>query len=259
MISLLAIGTVIACVSFFLVWLLCVRIGNYGFLDVAWSYAVAVLAPVYALWGPGDPVRKWLAAAVGVAWSLRLGTYLLRRVLSHHPQEDPRYETLRKRWPGPLPFLAFFQLQALIAVVFSLPFLFMAFNPAPALAAVEIAGLVLATLALAGEALADAQMRRFKADPANRGQVCARGLWRYSRHPNYFFESLVWWGFFLAALGSPHGWITIVCPLMMLYFLLKVTGIELSEAHSLRTRGETYRRYQQTTSAFIPWFPKKVP
>jgi steroid 5-alpha reductase family enzyme len=256
MLSLLAIGTAISCLSFFAVWMISVRVRNYGFLDVAWSYAVAVLAPLYALFGPGDPLRKWLAAAIGVAWSLRLGTYLLRRVLRHHPQEDPRYETLRKRWPGPLMFLAFFQLQALIAVVFSLPFLFMAFNQSPGLAPLEIAGLSLAALSLAGEALADAQMKRFKADPANRGGVCNTGLWRYSRHPNYFFESMVWWGFFLAALASPFGWITLACPLLMLYFLLKVTGIDLTEAHSLRTRGEAYRRYQQSTSAFIPWFPK---
>jgi steroid 5-alpha reductase family enzyme len=99
-------------------------------------------------------------------------------------------------------------------------------------------------------------MKRFKADPANRGGVCATGLWRYSRHPNYFFESMVWWGFFLVALGSPMGWMTVACPLLMLYFLLKVTGVELTEAHSLRTRGDAYRRYQRSTSAFIPWFPK---
>jgi len=259
MLPLLAIGTGLACLSFFIVWMISVKVKNYGFLDVAWSYAVAVLAPLYAFWGPGDPWRKWLLTAVGVAWSLRLGTYLLRRVLSHHPQEDPRYETLRRRWPGSAMFLVFFQLQALVAVVFSLPFLLVAFKTEPGLAPVEILGLAVAALALAGEALADAQMKRFKADPANRGRVCATGLWRYSRHPNYFFESMVWWGFFLVALGSPLGWITLVCPLLMLYFLLKVTGIELTEAHSLRTRGEAYREYQRATSAFIPWFPKKSP
>jgi len=259
MLSLLATGTTIACGSFFVVWAIGVRIRNYGFLDVAWSYAVAVLAPIYAMWGPGDPLRKWAMAVVGVVWSVRLGTHLLQRVLHHHPQEDPRYVTLRHRWPGPIMFLAFFQLQAVIAVIFSLPFLFTAFNQQPGLGPLEMIGLGLASVALAGEALADAQMQRFKADPANRGRVCAVGLWRYSRHPNYFFESLVWWGFFLAALPSPYGWITVVCPLLMLYFLLKVTGIELSEAHSLRTRGDAYRDYQRTTSAFIPWFPKKSP
>jgi steroid 5-alpha reductase family enzyme len=153
-------------------------------------------------------------------------------------------------------FLAFFQLQAVIAVIFSIPFLLVAFKTDPRLDWVEIIGLTVAVLSLAGESLADAQMKRFKADPANRGGVCATGLWRYSRHPNYFFESMVWWGFFLVALGSPMGWMTVACPLLMLYFLLKVTGVELTEAHSLRTRGDAYRRYQRSTSAFIPWFPK---
>jgi steroid 5-alpha reductase family enzyme len=83
-------------------------------------------------------------------------------------------------------------------------------------------------------------------------------LWRYSRHPNYFFESLIWWAFFLAALGSPHGWITIVCPLLMLYFLFKVTGIPLTEEYAVKSKGDAYREYQRTTSAFIPWFPKKA-
>lgn len=256
MLILLATGTAISCLLFFIVWAVCVRVKNYGFLDVAWSYAVAVLAPLYAVAGPGAPLRTWLVAAVGVAWSLRLGTYLLRRVLSHHPQEDPRYETLRNRWPGPWMFLAFFQLQAVIAVIFSIPFLLVAFKTDPGLDWVEIIGLTVAVLSLAGESVADAQMKRFKADPANRGGVCATGLWRYSRHPNYFFESMVWWGFFLVALGSPMGWMTVACPLLMLYFLLKVTGVELTEAHSLRTRGDAYRRYQRSTSAFVPWFPK---
>lgn len=257
MLILLAIGTALSCSLFFVVWAVCVRVRNYGFLDVVWSYSIAVLAPVYAMLGTGDARRGWLAAGVGMAWSLRLGTYLLRRVLRHHPNEDPRYQTLRARWPGPLWFLAFFQLQAVVAVVFSLPFLFMACNPSPRLAPLEFAGLAVALVALGLEALADAQMARFKADPANRGRLCTHGLWRYSRHPNYFFESLVWWGFFVAALGSPFGWITVACPLLMLYFLLKVTGIDLTEAHSLRTHGEAYREYQRTTSAFIPWFPKR--
>ena len=120
----------------------------------------------------------------------------------------------------------------------------------------EITGLALAILSLGGEALADWQLKQFKADPANRGKVCQAGLWRYSRHPNYFFESLIWWAFFLVALGSLHGWVTILCPLLMLYFLWKVTGIPLTEEHAVRSKGDAYREYQRTTSAFVPWFRK---
>jgi steroid 5-alpha reductase family enzyme len=255
--TLLGIALFLAATGFALVWAISVRIRNYGLLDAAWSYGVAVLAPIYAWQGPGYAPRKWLLAAAGVAWSLRLGTYILVRVLKHHPAEDARYETLRRRWPGAGMFLVFFELQACLVVVFSLPFLIAAFNPAPELRLVEIIGLALAVLALAGEATADLQMGAFKADSANKGKVCQRGLWRYSRHPNYFFESLIWWAFFLVALGSPWGWITLACPLLMLFFLFKVTGIPLTEEYALKSKGDAYREYQRTTSAFIPWFPKR--
>ena len=223
---------------------------------MAWSYGVAVLAPLFAWFSPGMAARKWCLAGVGIAWSLRLGTYVLRRVLRHHPQEDPRYEKLRQRWHGPGMFLLFFELQAVMVAIFALPFLYAGFDLSPVLHPLTIAGTAIALLSLCGEALADLEMQRFKADPASKGQVCQSGLWRYSRHPNYFFESMVWWGFFLAALPSPHGWVTIVCPLLMLYFLFQVTGIPLTEEYSVKSKGDAYRTYQKTTSAFVPWFRK---
>lgn len=256
MIALFAAGLAIAAGYFAVTWAISVRIRNYGLLDVAFSYGVAILAPLYACAGPGIGPRKWLFAAIGTAWSLRLGTFILVRVIRHHPAEDARYGSLRLRWPGPLGFLAFFELQAVLVAVFSVPFLLASFNPAPALAITEIAGLALAAFGVLGETAADLQMQAFKRDAANRGTVCEAGLWRYSRHPNYFFESLVWWGFFVAALGSPYGWITIACPLLMLYFLLQVTGIPLTEEYALRSKGDSYREYQRTTSRFVPWFRK---
>ena len=256
MIELVSIATGVAVLAFALVWVFCVRIHNYGFLDVAWSLSVAVLAPIYALLGEGDALRKLAFTAVGAVWSLRLGLYIFIRVWRHHPQEDARYRTLRQRWPGPGRFLLFFELQALIAVMFSLPFMLAALNPRPGLGGYEIFGLLLALCATGGEALADWQAQRFKHNPANRGAIVNVGLWRYSRHPNYFFEALVWWGFFIATLDSPYGWITLICPLAMLYILLNVTGIPLTEKHSLESRGEAYKEYQRTTSRFIPWFRK---
>jgi len=153
-------------------------------------------------------------------------------------------------------FLLFFELQALLVALFALPFLFISFDPAPGFHSLTIAGAALAVIALCGEAAADWQMQRFKARAANEGRVCEEGLWRYSRHPNYFFESLIWWAFFLAALPSPHGWTTVVCPLLMLYFLFQVTGIPLTEEYSIKSKGDRYRDYQRTTSAFVPWFRK---
>lgn len=256
MLTLFLIALAISMTCFALVWAISVKTGNYGFLDVAWSCGVAVLAPLFALGSPGTPARKWVLAAIGAAWSLRLGTYILRRVLRHHPREDPRYQTLRRRWKGPWMFLLFFELQALMVTVFALPFLFVSFDPAPGMSPLAIAGAALALIALCGEALSDLQMQRFKADRSNDGKVCQSGLWRYSRHPNYFFESLIWWAFFIAALPSPHGWTTIVCPLLMLYFLFQVTGIPLTEEYSIKSKGDLYRAYQRTTSAFVPWFRK---
>jgi len=257
LLNLLLIGLAVAVVAFALVWLVCVRIGNYGFLDAIWSLSVAILAPIYAVLGTGgDLARRIAFTAVGVAWSLRLGLYILVRVWRHHPQEDKRYRTLREKWPGPGRFFLFFELQAIIAVVFSLPFLLTALNPRPHFGVSEIVGLALAVGATIGEAMADWQAQRFKQNPANASSVVNVGLWRYSRHPNYFFESLVWWGFCLAAFESPYGWITVVCPLFMLYLLLQVTGIPLTEKHSVESRGDAYREYQRTTSRFVPWFPK---
>ncbi len=256
MTTLLAAGLAIAVAYFAIVWAISVRVRNYGLLDVAFSYGVAILAPMYAWFGPGAPLRKWVFTAIGVAWSLRLGTYILVRVLKHHPAEDARYQTLRARWPEPLQFLGFFQLQAVLVVIFSLPFLFAAFNSAPSLAMVELIGMSIAATAVVGETIADLQMQAFKREPNNRGRVCDIGLWRYSRHPNYFFESMVWWGACLAALASPWGWVTITCPLLMLYFLFKVTGIPLTEEYAVKSKGDAYREYQRITSAFVPWFRK---
>lgn len=258
MIALLLTAWAIAAFYFAVVWTISVRVKNYGFLDVAWSYGVAVMAPLYAIMGPGDALRKWLIAALGIVWSLRLGTFILRRVLRHHPEEDARYKSLRKDWPSPGMFLLFFELQALIAVIFSWPFLAVAFDLSSSISVLTWVGVVIVVASIAGESLADWQMSRFKADPANKGEICQNGLWRYSRHPNYFFEALAWVGFFLCALSSPWGWIAIVCPILISYFLLKVTGVELTEKHSVERHGEKYRQYQRTTSPFIPWFKKKA-
>jgi len=255
-IMLLGAALAIAATYFTITWAISVRIRNYGLLDVAFSYGVAILAPMYAWFGPGEPLRKWTFAAIGVVWSLRLGTYILVRVLRHHPPEDLRYQTLRARWPGPLRFLGFFQLQAVLVVTFSLPFLLVAFNPHSGISPLEFTGMVFAAAAVLGETIADRQMQAFKRNPANRGRVCDVGLWRYSRHPNYFFESMFWWGCFLVALDSPWGWVSIACPLLMLYFLLRVTGIPLTEEYAVKNKGNAYREYQRTTSAFVPWFSK---
>ena len=162
----------------------------------------------------------------------------------------------RREWPCYGEFASEFLIAALFGLFLSLPFLLAALNPAPTLSAFEYAGIALWLIALAGEAVADAQLAAFKRDPTSHGQVCQRGLWNYSRHPNYFFEWLIWVAWALFALASPYGWIALLCPLLMFYFLFRVTGIPATEAQALRSKGDAYRRYQQTTSAFVPWFKR---
>jgi steroid 5-alpha reductase family enzyme len=240
-------------------YLLARRLDNYGIVDIAWSYAFAVLAGGYAAFGPGWPVRRAILAAMVVLWSLRLGTHLLIRVSSHHPHEDTRYQQLRRDWAanfGPKMF-RFFQMQAVSVVLLGIPFLLIASHTTPRLLPLEIAGIVLWLVALAGEALADAQLAAFKRDPANRGRVCATGLWRYSRHPNYFFEWMIWVAYFVFALAAPWGALAIISPAGILYLLLRVTGIPMTEEQSLRSKGDAFRRYQTETSAFIPLPPRR--
>lgn len=190
-------------------------------------------------------------------WGWRLALYLLTTRVIGHPEEG-RYVQLRAEWKTNLPgkFFVFFQAQALLAVLLSIPFLVATINPAPGLAAVEWAGFTVWAVAMAMEGLADAQLYRFKSNAANKGKVCRDGLWKYSRHPNYFAQWMIWAGFALFALGSPQGWLGLLSPALILYFLLFVTGIPPTEAQSIRSRGDAYRDYQRTTSAFIPWFPK---
>lgn len=241
------------------IYLLCRWLDNYGFVDVAWSYAFAGLAAYYCLAVPGWPVRRALIGAMACLWSLRLGTHLLRRVAGHHPTEDGRYQQLRTDWAGNfhLKMFGFFQLQAVSVLLLGLPFLLISRHAAAQFAPLEIAGAALWLMALTCEALADAQLAAFKRDPANRGKVCHAGLWRYSRHPNYFFEWLIWVAYFVVALAAPWGWLAILSPAGILYLLLRVTGIPMAEAQSLRSKPDAYRRYQQTTRAFVPWFPRK--
>ena len=248
------------CAAFALLYLLCRRLDNYAFVDVAWAYAFGLVAASYAWAGPGWGPRRAALAALAALWSARLGTHLLRRVAAHHPAEDGRYVQLRQDWAdnfGPR-MAGFFQLQAASVALLGVVFLPPVFNPAPQFHSLEIIGAALWVVAVAGEATADRQLAAFKRDPANRGRVCAVGLWRLSRHPNYFFEWLTWLAFGLFALASPWGWVGLGGPAGILCLLLRVTGIPLTEQQAVRSKGDAYRRYQQTTSAFVPWCPRAL-
>ncbi|KAG1359915.1 hypothetical protein G6F61_014465 [Rhizopus arrhizus] len=146
--------------------------------------------------------------------------------------------------------------QALLIILFAPPFVAVAANPRPGLTIWIVAAAGVWLLSVGGEALADRQLARFRANPANKGRTCRDGLWRYSRHPNYFFEWLHWFTYVLLAVGSPLWWMAWLGPLLMYVFLRWISGIPFTEQQALRTRGDDYREYQRRTSAFFPWFPK---
>ena len=228
------------------------KIGHASMVDVVWSMGVGGLSVFFAAASEGGDVqRRILASTLIMLWALRLSTYVLSRVVGL--PEDGRYETLIEDWGAAAAWkmFRFYQLQALGSLLFAAPVLLASLNPEP-LGVLDILGGVIWFIALTGETIADRQLDRFRKNPDNRGQVCQDGLWRYSRHPNYFFEWLHWWSYVLIAIGAPWGWLTIIGPLAMLFFVTRVTGIPPTEAQALKSRGEAYRRYQQTTNAFFP-------
>lgn len=237
-------------------WELQRRTRNAGYVDVAWAALMAAAALYYAAIGDGALTLRLLVGLMGGLWGLRLARHLLIRV--RHEPEDGRYRALREHWQDDQRrMFGFFMLQAGFTALFSLPFLVVASNPlAPATGWIALALAVFAG-SLAGETIADRQLARFRNDPANRGRTCRDGLWRYSRHPNYFFEWLHWFAYPLLAIGAPFWWLTLLGPLLMGASLVWFTGIPFTEAQALRTRGEDYRRYQRETSMFVPWFPRR--
>jgi steroid 5-alpha reductase family enzyme len=240
-------------------WAWSVRLQNAGVVDVGWTGLVGGLAVFDAVASDDGMIGRRIAIALMMGiWSARLTVFLLvDRVFGK--TEDGRYVELRRArgdratvW-----FFWFFQAQAVAAVFFSLPALLSTVNPSPEWRPLEFAAMALWVVAFAGEITADAQLLAFKRNPDNKGKTCEVGWWRYSRHPNYFFEFLIWVAYALFATGSQWGWVAWLCPATLLYLLFKVTGIPATEAQALRTRGDAYRRYQQTTSAFVPWFRRR--
>ncbi|TAM12449.1 MAG: DUF1295 domain-containing protein [Nevskiaceae bacterium] len=231
------------------------RHANAGIVDVLWAAGLGGSAVLIASLGDGASAPRVLLALCGGIWGARLAQHLWRRV--RRENEDGRYQALRARWHNSaLKFLAFFQGQAASIALFALPFVAVADNPRSEPLALG-AGVAMWMIAVTGEALADTQLARFRADPAHRAQTCRNGLWRYSRHPNYFFEWLHWFTYVLLAIGSPLWALSVVGPLAMGVFLCFVSGIPFTEQQALRTRGTDYRDYQRSTSILIPWPPKR--
>ena len=242
-----------------LAWMIQQRTGNSGWVDTIWTYSVGLVGAAAAIWPlDGDlPARKALAAGLVLLWSARLGTHIAVRSL--RGIDDPRYASYaREGGPAaPRRMLGFLQAQALVAIPLVFSIYLAAHMPQPGLRIEDYAGAAIALAAIAGEAIADAQLRQFKADANNTGGICDVGLWRWSRHPNYFFEWVYWFAYPVIALSSayPWGWASLAAPAIMYWILVHVSGIPPLEAQMLLSRGDRYRAYQAQTNSFLPLPP----
>lgn len=240
-----------------LAWLMQLRTRNAGLVDAIWAWTLGGLAVFYAAVGSAAQDSRIVLGLMGGLWGLRLGTHLWRR--NYGKPEDFRYAEFREKWGARANFnmFWFFQFQNLFTLMLSASaFIAIAYRPdAPSSLAILAAGLIW-LVSVVGEAIADSQMEGFRQNPANKGRVCRDGLWRWSRHPNYFFECLHWIAYLPLALGAPWGWTALAAPLVMAFLLTKLSGMPILEA-DMAKRKPGYADYIRTTSALIPWPPKK--
>jgi steroid 5-alpha reductase family enzyme len=241
---------------FALLWAVQVRTRDASHVDAGWAAGLGLLALACAALLPGAAPRRALVAAMAAVWSVRLAAHLYFDRVRGKP-EDGRYASLRASWGAAADrnFFFFFQAQGALDVLLALPFAALCARSGP-LGASDALGAALWLSAVGGEAAADRQLAAFRARPDSKGRVCREGLWRYSRHPNYFFEWAHWLSY---AAMAPADWRVWTSPALMLFFLLRVTGIPATEAQALKSRGDAYRDYQRTTSMFVPWFPRRTP
>lgn len=242
------------------VWLAVASGAKSGWVDAVWSFLVGIAGVAVALapvedW-PADPQRRVLVALAAALWSLRLGLHIVARTL--RGGEDPRYAAQKEKWAEGWRsrMFGFLQIQAAAAFLLATTIFLAARNPVPGLQWSDLAGIALLAAAVAGEGVADAQLARFRRDPANRDRVCDTGLWSLSRHPNYFFQWLGWGGYAVVAIGPsgawPWGWAALAGPVFMYWLLTRASGIPPLEAHMMRSRGPAYADYRERVNAFWP-------
>ncbi len=239
-----------------LLWIVSVAIRNASIIDIFWGPGFAIIAVLTWLTTDGNPDRKWILGALTILWGLRLGAYLAWRNLGHG--EDPRYVAMRERANAAgknfsrTSYTRVYLLQGVIMWVVALPIqLGMMPATSDAIGFLGYAGIALFAIGFLFESIGDWQLARFKANPDNKGQVMDAGLWRYTRHPNYFGNACIWWGLFLIAAEATGAWISVISPILMTFLLLKVSGVALLEKSLAETKPQ-YRDYVRKTSAFFP-------
>jgi steroid 5-alpha reductase family enzyme len=236
-----------------LAWMVQQRTGNSGWVDTIWTFSL----------GAAPNARQWLLAGLVAVWSLRLGSRIAVRTAGI--TDDPRYAAFAAEWgvDSPRKMFVFLQNQGFGSIPLVFAIFVAAHFPDARLRLQDYLGALILLTGIAGEALADAQLKRFREHPGNKGQVCDAGLWRWSRHPNYFFEWFCWLAYPVIAISTdyaikyPWGWAALLAPVFMYWILVHVTGIPPLEAQMLRSRGERYRAYQSRASAFFPLPPHK--
>jgi steroid 5-alpha reductase family enzyme len=256
-IDLLATGLLAAVALMVVVWLVSLVLSDVSVVDPAWGFGFVVVALTYAI-AQGDlTARDWLILAIVAVWGLRLGGFLAWRKWGE--PEDYRYAAMREKRPRTFPYrslVTVFLLQAVLLWIVAWPVAAAIGADDPGeIGPIEIIALAIAATGLLFEAVGDLQLARFKADPSNRGKVLDTGLWRYTRHPNYFGDALVWWGIGVIGISTPGGWWSIAGPLLMTVLLMRVSGVALLEKR-LASSKPGYAEYAARTNAFFPWFPR---
>jgi steroid 5-alpha reductase family enzyme len=245
--------------AFLALWGLSIRLRDVSIVDMYWGPGFVVIATVALLTGAGTDPRRFLVVMLTAMWGFRLGAHLISRNLG--TGEDFRYAAMRRRFGDDFWLVSLgtvFGLQAGLMWLVSLPVQWAITTPAEAaLGWLDAVGFGLWAVGLAFEAVGDLQLAQFRADPANAGKVLDTGLWRYTRHPNYFGDCCVWWGFYWFACATPNGWWTFIGPAAMTVLLRRVSGVPLLE-RSLRKRRPDYEAYVARTSPFVPWPPRVI-
>jgi steroid 5-alpha reductase family enzyme len=256
MIAILAAGLIAILILMAVMWLVSLALKNSSIVDIIWGPGFALTAWVYYLLTPdGYMPRKLLICILVTIWGLRLGLHI--GIRNRGKPEDYRYQKFRadagEKWWW-YSFFKVFLLQGALMWLVGMPIAAAQYAPEPTLTVFDILGLLVWLVGFSFEAAGDWQLSRFKADPANKGKVMRTGLWRYTRHPNYFGDACVWWGHFLVALSVPGGFLTIFSPVIMTYLLMRVSGVAMLERDLKKNKPE-YADYIASTNAFFPGAP----
>jgi steroid 5-alpha reductase family enzyme len=241
-----------------LVFVIAIAKKRLDIVDIAWGGGFIVVALTSFMMAEKPGALQLLVTGLVVIWGARLGYTILRRVM-RTPAEDPRYTELRAQWKGSLvvnAYIRIFLVQGFLATVVSATVICTNLSDVHTFSILTVVGLIIWIVGFLFESIGDAQLKKHLTNPNKKGQLMTSGLWKYTRHPNYFGEATQWWGIWVIALGVPFGWVAVVSPLLITVLLLFVSGVPLTEKRFAGRQG--WNEYRKRTSVFIPLPPKKL-